>query len=193
MIRKVMFKLGKVLYSKFNFPFYKEIGKSAFVYKPMLVEGKKYIQLGRNVFFRNGARIECIDRWLDNKYSPKLIIGENTSFEQDAHITTAGELKIGKNCTFSARTMITTINHEFDDLGNDILNQGIVIKNVCIGENCFIGMDVKIFPGVTIGDNVIIGANSIVMSDVPSNSIAVGTPAKVIKKYDFELKKWIRI
>ena len=55
-------------------------------------------------------------------------------------------------------------------------------KAVTIGHNCWIGASVTILPGVTIGDNVTIGAGSVVVKDIPSNSVAVGNPAKIIKK-----------
>ena len=192
-MKKVLFKIKKVLYSIFNKPFFKSIGKGSLINKPMLISGKKYFVFGKNVFFRDGARIECIDNWLDASFKPNLTIGDNTSFEQFAHITSAGNIIIGKNCTFIARTMITNISHEYASIEEDVLKQPITVKDVKIGDNCFIGMDVKIFPGVTIGNNVIVGANSIVMHDIPDYSVAVGVPAKVIKKYNFETKKWEKV
>lgn len=61
--------------------------------------------------------------------------------------------------------------------------------NVEIGDNCWIGANVFINPGVKIGDFVVIGANSVVTKDIPSYSIAVGSPAKIIKKLDIEKQK----
>lgn len=58
------------------------------------------------------------------------------------------------------------------------------IGKVTIGNNCFVGAKSLILPGVTIGDRVIIGAGSVVTKDIPSNSVAVGNPCRVIKSYD---------
>ncbi len=58
------------------------------------------------------------------------------------------------------------------------------IGKVTIGNNCFIGARTLILPGVTIGDRVIVGAGSVVTKDIPSNSVAVGNPCRVIKSYD---------
>lgn len=59
-----------------------------------------------------------------------------------------------------------------------------IVRPITIGNNVFIGYGAIIMPGVTIGDNVVIGAGSIVSRDIPSNSVAVGVPARVIKTID---------
>ena len=124
-------------------------------------------------------------------YSPSIEIGDNTSFEQNAHITSAGMLKIGKNCSFIADVLITNIDHDYSDLNEPVSKQKLIINETVIGDNCFIGMRASIFPGVHIGDNVIVGANAIVTHNIPSYCVVAGTPAKIIKRYDFDKKKWI--
>ncbi len=89
--------------------------------------------------------------------------------------------------------MITNIDHNYEKLNTPSCEQGITVTDVKIGNYCFVGMNAKIFPGVTIGDNVIVGANSIVTHDIPSYSVVVGAPAKIIKKYDFDKKHWIKV
>lgn len=66
-------------------------------------------------------------------------------------------------------------------------------KEVHIGNNVWIGEFVSILPGVTIGDGSIIGSTSVVSKDIPAFSIAVGSPAKVIKTYDKDTNKWVNI
>ncbi len=67
------------------------------------------------------------------------------------------------------------------------------MKETIIGNNCFVGTGAKIMAGVHMGDNVIVGANAVVTKDVPAYSIVAGVPAKVIKKYNFETKKWEKV
>lgn len=62
-----------------------------------------------------------------------------------------------------------------------------------IGKNCWLGEGVIVMPGVTIGDGCVIGAHSVVNKDMPAACIAVGSPARVVKKFDFEKKSWIKI
>lgn len=85
---------------------------------------------------------------------------------------------IGKNTLVASHTMILTHEH----VKRDPLNpRNPYIVNTYIGDNCFIGVRSMILPGVKIGDQVIIGANSVVTKDIPSNCVAVGNPARIVK------------
>lgn len=194
---KSLYQIKKAIYRKLYFlkkKTFRDFGKNSLIYKPILVTGKKNITIGNHVSIGEFARIEILSSWGENQqFDSSLVIGNNTTFEQFLHLTNAGKLTIGENCTFSSRVMITTINHKYNKINTNILSQELLVKDVFIGNYCFIGMDVKIFPGVTIGDNVIIGANSIVMNDLPSYTVCVGTPAKPIKKYNFENCVWEKI
>jgi len=85
---------------------------------------------------------------------------------------------IGDNTLVASGTTILCHEHVKRD-DNDPRNPWVT--NTYIGKNCFIGVGATILPGVKIGDEVIIGASSVVTKDIPSNSVAVGNPAKVIK------------
>ena len=118
-------------------------------------------------------------------------------------------VKIGENCrlinvSFSTEPYLITIgNHvsatqvrfETHDGGvwvfRDKNSKIDIIKPITIGNNVYIGFGSVILPGVTIGDNVVIGAYAVVSRDIPSNSIAVGIPAKVIKTVDEYIEKSI--
>ena len=193
MIKKILFRFKRFFYRLFQKPRFKKLGKKSMINKPILISGKKYIEIGDNVFVRNNARIEAVDKWNNSQYSPKITIGNNTSIEQGFHCTSAGNLIIGNDCDILPYVMITNISHSYEEIGINVNKQKIEVKDVTIGDNCFIGMNAKIFPGVTIGKNVIIGANSIVMTDIPDYCVAVGTPARVIKKYDFDKKEWVKV
>jgi acetyltransferase-like isoleucine patch superfamily enzyme len=85
---------------------------------------------------------------------------------------------IGANTLVASKTTILTHEHVKRDPANP-LNPWIA--DTFIGKNCFIGVGTIILPGVKIGDEVIIGAGSVVTKDIPSNSVSVGNPARVIK------------
>lgn len=87
-------------------------------------------------------------------------------------------IHIGDNTLIASRSTILCHEHVKRD-ENDPGNPWVT--DTYIGKNCFIGIGAMILPGVTIGDEVIIGANTVVTKDIPSNCIAVGNPAKVIK------------
>lgn len=101
-------------------------------------------------------------------------------------------VEIGNNVGIGAGTAIISSNHNHSD--HSIHDQEQPIR---IGNNVFIGANSVILPGIQIGDNVVIGAGSVVNKDIPSNSIAVGNPCKVIKykepyKEIFDVEKFNR-
>ncbi len=87
---------------------------------------------------------------------------------------------IGDDCFIGPNVSIYTACHSTDPIERNTRREWA--EPVTIGDNCWIGGSVTILPGVTIGDNVTIGAGSVVTKDIPDNSVAVGNPAKVIKK-----------
>lgn len=90
---------------------------------------------------------------------------------------------VGDNTLFGPNVTIATASHPLDP---ELRSKGLQFnKPVRIGKNCWFGAGVIVAPGVTIGDNVVIGAGSVVTKDLPSNVVAVGNPCKVIK----EIKK----
>lgn len=111
----------------------------------------------------------------------KVFIAENVLVDDYTFIMAHESISIGKNTKIAAFCFITDFNHRFDDKKLSIVKQGYVVKPVLIGENVWIGTHCVILPGVTIGDRVVIGAGSIVTKNLPSNSVAVGNPARVIK------------
>lgn len=113
-------------------------------------------------------------------------IGINNRFVSCRHGMFGSEpylVTIGNNCLLSGQVQFLTHDGSLNIFRHEIPD-AFIYKPVKVGNNVFIGFRVTIMPGVTIGDNVAIGAGSIVTKDIPSNSIAVGIPAKVIRTYD---------
>ncbi len=89
-------------------------------------------------------------------------------------------MTIGDDCFIGPNVSIYTACHSTNPIERNTRKEWA--RPVSIGNNCWIGGSVTILPGVTIGDNVTIGAGSVVVKDIPSDSIAVGNPAKVVKR-----------
>ena len=95
---------------------------------------------------------------------------------------------------FASHVLITSENHGIDpELNIPYMDQTLTSKPVEIGDGCWIGEKVCIMPSVTIGKKSIIGSGSIVTKSIPEYCIAVGSPAKVIKQYNFETHSWDRV
>lgn len=171
---------------------FKKFGKHSILDKPLAIKGKKYISIGNNVTILKNSRIECFDHYLNESYKPELVIEEKVTIQYNFTALIASKCYIGKNTLIASNVLISTENHGMNP-NESYAAQGLIAKDVVIGENCWIGEKVVILPGVHIGKNVIIGAASVVTKDIPDNCIAVGNPAKTVKRYNFELNLWEKI
>lgn len=104
-----------------------------------------------------------------------------------------GPLKMGENARCSQNCLIAGQSHRYGDTSKNFINQGFKIAEVVIEENVWICSNCVILPGIRIGRNSVIGAGSIVTTDIPAFSVAVGNPAKIVKRYDSEAKQWVRV
>ncbi len=102
-------------------------------------------------------------------------------------------MHIGKGVSILPQVLITDIEHEYIP-DKSLRETGLEIGSVEIGGNAVIGMGARILghKRIKIGKSAIIGTNAVVTHDVPDYSMVAGIPAKVIKKYDFNLQKWVK-
>ena len=98
-----------------------------------------------------------------------------------------------KTVMVASNVLVTNENHGINpESTTPYMDQKLSAQDVKIGNGCWIGEKVSILSGVTIGEKCIIGAGSIVTKSIPSYSIAVGNPARIIKQYNFYTKRWER-
>lgn len=106
-------------------------------------------------------------------------IGHDTFINHNAYLMDGGGITIGHHCFIGPNCgMYTAVHPLIAEERNAGLEQALPIT---IGDNCWIGADVTILPGVTIGSNVVIGAKSVVTKDIPDNVVAVGNPCRVMR------------
>lgn len=140
------------------------IGSNVKVYKKATISDNVYI--GDNVELRSNR-------------GNLIIIGSNCTLNRGSIIM--GQVIIKENCLIAPLCAIIGSNHVFSENSKLIREQGIVSKGIIIEENVWIGAQVTILDGVTIGKNSIIGAGAVVTKNIPKNSIAVGNPCRVVK------------
>jgi lipopolysaccharide O-acetyltransferase len=112
---------------------------------------------------------------------PKIVIGDNVRIGPSVMITAVRQVSIGSGCLFSRDVFISDHVHGTQAGSLPPHRQNLVFKGaVEIGRNCFIGIRVAIMPGVTLGDNCVVGANAVVTRSFPANTILAGVPARAI-------------
>lgn len=161
-----------------------------FMRLPFTVLGHKCIKVGENFVADSGFRIECWEEYQNRRFSPIISIGNNVSFNYRCHIGAINRIIIGNNVLVGSQVLITDHFHgnwekEFDipPKERELYSKGEVV----IEDNVWIGEGVCILPNVHIGKNSVIGANSVVLNDIPANCVAAGNPAKVIKIINLKL------
>jgi lipopolysaccharide O-acetyltransferase len=165
---------------------------------PLDMRNAKNIRLGKSFTCGHGCRIEACDYGL-SKDNVSLRIGDNVEMNDFVHISALSRVEIGDDVLIASKVYISDVNH--GNFGDGVLYeisiphrlQQVHGKPIMIEKNVWIGESVCILGGVTIGKNSIIGALSVVTTSIPSYSIAVGSPARVIKQYNHESSSWERI
>lgn len=158
-----------------------------------------HASIGRDVHVGRRCRIETIDLHNGHRFTPKLTIGDRVSINDDVHIGCASEVSIGHDVLLAGKIYISDHNHGSyngemqDGPASRPSDRLLGTAPVRIGDRVWIGELVSVLPGVTIGEGSIIGANSVVSRDIPAHTIAVGTPARPVKRFNSETATWERV
>lgn len=173
------------LYSRNIALLLKKCGNNLIAEYKIFLKGEKYITIGKDVKLNHDVRIEAWDSYAGKKHRPQIIIGDRVCINPYTHIGAINKVIIGNRTLIGAGVLITDHSHgrcTEEDLKKEPRKRALYSKGqVVIGENVWIGEHAAILPGVTIGDNAIIGANAVVTKDVPANAVVGGNPARVIK------------
>lgn len=120
-----------------------------------------------------------------------IIIGDYSRI--GLHNTIIGPVKIGSHVNLAQNITITGLNHNFQDVSLRIDQQGINTKEIIIGDDVWIGANSVILQGVTVGEHCVVAAGSVVNHSIPPYSICAGVPARVIKSYNFSTGEWEKV
>lgn len=170
--------------------------KSRLIRLPFDIRNQSNIALGNRLTTGFGCRLEAYPQAQQKQV---LFFGDNVELNDYVHISAGEHVSIGNNVLIASKVFISDINHGAytgatqDSPLSTPNSRSLSTSPVVIKDNVWIGEGVCVMAGVTIGLGCIIGASSVVTKDIPDYCIAVGAPAKVIKKFDFATNKWIAI
>lgn len=172
---------------------FSEFGAGSRVMPPFRFSGLRQISLGTGVMIHRDCWIHVLDGQVDDGTS-KIIIKSHSHIGMGATISAARQVVIGEHVLLARNIYISDHAHAFENIGVPIDQQGIAgIAPVTIGRHSWLGQNVVVLPGVTIGEHCVIGANSVVKSSIPDFSVAVGAPARVVKRYNQQFNAWERV
>ena len=116
-----------------------------------------------------------------------IFIGNDFNGNVNITILDTKEVRIGNNVMIGPNTLITTVGHPLSPKGRRA--ELAKASEIRIGNDVWLGGNVTVLGGVTIGDNVVVGAGAVVTKDIPSNSLALGVPARVVRKLENDIEQ----
>lgn len=159
---------------------FNEFGNGNILMLPVRLAGERRIAIGDNVYIGAGSWLQALPDG-ENK-SPSLRIGSRTSMAGYCVLSAVRSVVLEDDVLLARNVYISDHIHKYTDPEIPIKDQGVdKVEPVLICRGAWLGQNVVICPGVRIGRNAVVGANSVVNSDVPDYSIAVGAPARVVK------------
>jgi len=142
----------------------------------MLREGR--LSIGPHAVFEPGV-------WLTS-HAGRIAIGAGALLNLNVMVAAVARVEIGEHCMLANGCLVTDANHRFDDPERPVPWQGFTTKGpTVIGDNVWLGANVVVTSGVSIGRRSVIGANSVVIGDIPAFSIAAGAPATVLRRVTY--------
>lgn len=166
----------------FVIPFFIKRGEGS------IIRRKSRLDIMPSKKFHIGKRVIIEDYVIINNGMGDIIIGDNSKILSRSMIV--GPVTIGQKVVLGSNSRITGLVHNYQNINIPIDDQGVTAHRTIIQDDVWIGGNCCINQGITIGNHVIIGAGSVVTKDIPPYSVAVGNPARIIKKYNFETQKW---
>ncbi|HEX4482589.1 MAG TPA: acyltransferase [Solirubrobacteraceae bacterium] len=131
------------------------------------------LRIGRWAWLGHGCKIRV--------HEGEVAIGAKTVMGQECTISAYQHVSIGRECILADRVMLIDFDHGVTEVERPIRLQGIYKRDVRVGHNVWIGYGACVLRGVSIGENSVVGTNSVVPKDVPANAVVGGVPARVIR------------
>ena len=188
---KNKYSLSEKVKNVYSLVMTKMINKQArFIRRPIYIRGAKSLEGCKNLTAGRFCRFDL------NGEKKTLCIGDNCELGDMTHIVAHENVVIGNNVLIASKVFISDTNHG-ETKGGNASNplvppneRPLTTNKVVIGNNVWIGENVVVLPGASIGDGCIIGANSTVKGVIPKYCIAVGSPARVVKRWNEKIEMW---
>ncbi len=151
-------------------------------------DGHNRIFIGSKVYINNGGWLACAP--LTGDTNARLSIGDGCYIGRFCHIYATSKIEIGKKVLMADKVYISDNLHSYENIELPVIDQPIKQADaVIIGDGAWLGENVCII-GASVGKNSVVGSNSVVTKSIPDHCVAIGSPATIIKRYNFETRQW---
>lgn len=170
---------------------FKAVGSGSRVEWPSKISGGQYMTLGEHVFIAWNGWLFGNDHYGNQKFMPEILIEDGTYIGNACHIVACNRIRIGKSVLIADRCYLSDNLHDYRDVSRSIWDNKLLVPGqINIGDHSWIGENVCIYGDVTVSKHCVVGDNSVLTKDIPDYSVAVGVPARVVKRYDFVTQQW---
>lgn len=157
------------------------VGPRSTIAWPARFSGLAGVEIGADVFLGPGSWLQTLPT--EECSQPRIVIGDRVSAAGALVLSAAQEIVLEEAVLLARNVYIADHIHRYDRPGVPVLDQGVTkVAPIRIGAGSWMGQNVVICPGARIGEGSVIGANSVVNSDVPARCLAVGSPARVVRR-----------
>lgn len=162
-----------------------------------LIRGLSFMEIGEDFVAGPDLWLEAVSRFNDETFAPRLVIGEHVRASRWVHIAVTNRVEIGDHVLIGSKVLITDHDHGSYSSPSTPPSVPPVLRplsrdlSTVVGSNVWLGDGVVVTAGSVIGDGCVIGANAVVIGSIPPFTIAVGSPAKAIREFDFERQQWL--
>lgn len=160
-----------------------EFGTHTVIELPVRLTGERRIALGSRVFVGANAWLQVLDHE-EGGNDVAIRIGDDCGFAGGSVISAVKSITIGSHVNLARNCYIADHTHAYQDVTSDIASQGLTdIRPVTLEEGVWLGENVVVLPGVTIGRGSVVGANSVVNVSLPEYCVAIGVPARIVRRF----------
>jgi acetyltransferase-like isoleucine patch superfamily enzyme len=157
-------------------------GRRSVLQPPIRLGGAGRIRIGAGVTVGPGSWLHVLE---PEGAGVALAIGDGTSIVGACVISAARSVTLGRDVLLARNVYISDHQHAFEDTTRPVLAQGVTrVAPVEVGDGAWLGENVVVGPGVRIGRGAVVGANAVVLESVPDHAVAVGAPARVVRRFD---------
>lgn len=184
-------RLLACLYGLKSIPYRYGSNFKTYIDRHVKVTGWSNITIGDNSVIAAGSWLNVNDR---NGARDSLRIGENCFIGRNNFITVGQRVSFGDYCLTASNCSFIGSSHNINNPNMPYITTGVdICSDIEVGSNCFFGFGVMVLGPITIGHGSVIGAGSVVLSDIPPFSVVIGNPARVIKRFSFVKNCWVNV